>query len=698
MNVNDTIRLLIVHDSRNEAERLVSMLSNAGRATRAQYVESEEGLVKLLQEQVWDLLIAHSAAINVDSSATIRQIKRLNKDVPVILLTNQEGPQAVVDGLRLGAVDTVLLDQDQHLLLVMQRELANREQRKDKRKAERQFKEAEQRSQLLLDSSRDGIAYVQDGMYLYANQSYAEAFGYSDADDIDCMSIVDMVADEDQASIKQFLKNFSIKGDDAESCDFRFHGLREDGSPTAVKVSVANALYEDEYCIQFLIKAKQVNDEELEAELKKVKNQDLVTGLYNRLYLTEQLEHALSQSVDNETTSSLLYIEIDKFFKVIQEQVGVTGSDIVIADLADRIKSHCDSKQTLARFSDDAFMLLAPGKSADDALAQAEKIRQDINDHIIDVEGKTIQATVSVGVSLINETTSKADVVIDQSLRACESYNRTHDDEGNSVSLFEPEVVEGAEVVVDVAKMVQSALDNNNFKLLFQPIISLRGSEDGFYEVLLRMQGEDAEDISPNSFLESASEIGATTKIDRWVILESIKVLSKHRASGSKTRMLINISRDSLCDKTLIPWLAVAFKAAKIPTDSVVFQVSETDVTNYLNDAKAFFKGLSKIKCLSSISNFGCSLNPFNTLKHAPCDYVKVHGSFTMDIQNNNESPELLSKLISDLLELDKVTVVPFVENASVLSSLWQTGVHYIQGHYLQAPSSDMNYDFNMEE
>ena len=204
MNVNDTIRLLIVHDSRDEAERLISMLSNAGRATRAQYVESEEGLVKLLQEQVWDLLIAHSAATNVDSSATIRQIKRLNKDVPVILLTNQEGPQAVVDGLKLGAVDTVLLDQDQHLLLVMQRELVNRAQRKDKRKAERQFKESEQRSQLLLDSSRDGIAYVQDGMYLYANQSYAEAFGYSDADDIDCMSIIDMVADEDQGSIKQF--------------------------------------------------------------------------------------------------------------------------------------------------------------------------------------------------------------------------------------------------------------------------------------------------------------------------------------------------------------------------------------------------------------------------------------------------------------------------------------------------------------
>jgi EAL domain-containing protein (putative c-di-GMP-specific phosphodiesterase class I) len=213
------------------------------------------------------------------------------------------------------------------------------------------------------------------------------------------------------------------------------------------------------------------------------------------------------------------------------------------------------------------------------------------------------------------------------------------------------------------------------------------------------MKGEaDGEDISPNSFLASADEIGATTKIDRWVILESIKVLSKHRAKGAKTRMLINISRQSLCDSTLLPWLGVAFKAAKLPADSIVFQMSETDITNHLNDAKAFFEGLAALKCLTSISNFGCSLNPFNTLQHASPDFIKVHGSFTLDIQNNDESPETLSKLISDLLELDKLTIVPFVENASVLSSLWQTGVHYIQGHYLQAPSADMTYDFNMEE
>jgi len=149
--------------------------------------------------------------------------------------------------------------------------------------------------------------------------------------------------------------------------------------------------------------------------------------------------------------------------------------------------------------------------------------------------------------------------------------------------------------------------------------------------------------------------------------------------------------------ESLLPWLGVAFKAAKLPTDAIVFQVHEADVTNHLNAAKAFAEGLQKLKTYLSICNFGCSLNPFNTIKHVPATLIKIDGSFTTDIQNNNANPETLINLIEQLHTDNKITVVPFVENASVLSTLWQAGAHYIQGHYLQEPTQNMSYDFNME-
>src|SRR5690554_6469822 len=182
MDPNETIRLLILNDSRSEAERLTSMLHNAGRPSRAQHVDSDERLGKLLQEQTWDLLIGHDKTTSVSPESAIRQIRRLNRDVAVILQTDEEGSTAIVEGMKLGAVDVVRLDEDQHLLLVIQREMDNREQRQQRRIADRRFREAERRSQALLDSSRDAIAYVQDGLYLYANESFAELFGYDDRD------------------------------------------------------------------------------------------------------------------------------------------------------------------------------------------------------------------------------------------------------------------------------------------------------------------------------------------------------------------------------------------------------------------------------------------------------------------------------------------------------------------------------------
>jgi len=308
MTTNDTIRLLILNNQRSEAERLISMLHASGHPCRAQHVESEEALVKLLQEQSWDLLIGNSNTASPNPQTAIKQIRRLNKDVPVILQyedDEDENPFAVVEGLRIGAADVVNLDDDQHLLLVIDRELANREQRQARRNTDRRFREAERRSQQLLDSSRDAIAFIQDGLYLYANESFAELFGYQNKEDIEAMPIMDMVASQDQVRLKNFLKDFTFKGEEAESSSLGFTGLTQKGEETHVALEVSLVTYDEEPCIQFLARAAMgtastANNEELEAQLKQIKWQDLVTGVYNRQYVLNQLDHIIDTVDENQ--------------------------------------------------------------------------------------------------------------------------------------------------------------------------------------------------------------------------------------------------------------------------------------------------------------------------------------------------------------------------------------------------------------
>lgn len=697
MDPNETIRLLILNDSREEAERLISMLHNAGRPNRAQHVANEETLAKLLQEQAWDLLIGHDQTTGVSPQVAAKQIRRLNRDVPIVLLTDDDTGAAVVEGLKLGAVDVVRLDEDQHLLMVIQRELENREQRQLRRLADRRFREAERRSQQLLDSSRDAIAYVQDGLYLYANESFAELFGYADKDEIDCLPIMDMVADKDQKTLKSFLKDFTLKGDEAENTRLEFEGVRHDGKTAHIGLEVARATFDEEPCIQFLARARQAeHTEKLEAQINEIKWQDLATGLYNRQYLVEHLEKLIdTESDQGGHESSLLYIDIDNYAEQVHASFGLAGADIVLGDLAALLREKIQERELLTRFGDSTFTLLIPDITADSAVTRAELLRQAIEDHIVDVEGKTLQLTASVGLSLINETSSSAETAIDQAINAADKVRL--EEKGNAVRLYEPEMTADERQERDIAAEVQHALDNDRFRLLFQPIIALRGSGEEYYEVLLRMLNDQGEDVAPKQFLETAAKMGVSSKIDRWAILESIKMLSQHRTKGNKTKLILNLSRQSLCDESLPPWLTVAFKAAKLPSDSVVFQASEIDITNHLNAAKAFAESLKKLNTQMSISGFGCSLNPFNVFKHVDLGLVKVDGSFTQDIQDNNEQPDTLIGLIKDLNEENVVTVVPFVENASVLATLWQAGVHYIQGHYLQEPSDSMSYDFNME-
>lgn len=700
MTTTDTIRLLILNNQRSEAERLISMLHASGHPCRAQHVESEEALVKLLQEQSWDLLIGNSNTISPSPQAAIKQIRRLNKDVPTILQYenyDDESPFAVVEGLRIGAADVVNLDDDQHLLLVIDRELANREQRQARRNTDRRFREAERRSQQLLDSSRDAIAFIQDGLYLYANESFAELFGYKDKDDIEAMPIMDMVAEQDQLRLKNFLKDFTFKGEEAESSSLGFTCITHDGEETHVTLEVSLVTYDEEPCIQFLARAASntistANNEELEAQLKQIKWQDLVTGVYNRQYLLNQLDHIID-TVDEKQYYCLFYIELDKFGDRVKNIFGMTGADLALIDIATLLRAKANTTDTIARLSDSTFAIISPNVKADAAVNRGLQLCKDLEGHIIEIDHKTLQITCSIGISLINETTTSTNTVIEQARTAMEKINSK---DGNSAMLFEPDAPTHG-LKIDISTTIQQALTNDRFRLLFQPIISLRGSDEEYYEVYLRMMDENANAISPTHFLEAAANMSVATKIDRWVILESIKMLSQHRAKGNKTKLIVNIGRQSLCDESLLPWLAVAFKAAKLSADSIVFQAQEIDVTNHLNAAKHFAEGLEKLKTSFAISNFGCSLNPFTTLSHVPASMIKVDGSFTTDIQNNNESPETLIQLIEKLNAESKITLVPFVENASVLSTLWQAGAHYIQGHYLQEPSQGMTYDFNME-
>ncbi len=682
-----TIRLLLLEDSQNEAERLVSLFRNAGNATRVHRLTSADDLIQALQHS-WDLLISAPSSEALEVSEAINAIRRHAKDIPVIQLLADNDSDSVTEALMLGAQDALPQGEDERLVLVAKRELANLEERRARRMAEVALREAEKRCQLLLESSVDAITYVHDGMHIYANRTYLELFAYEDAEELEGMPMIDLIGSADQGSFKDFLKNYQNAEGIAElTCS----GVKADGQTFQARMSFSPATYDGEPCTQVVIRAEGTNAE-LEEKLREISSQDLVTGLYNRIYFLELMDAAAERAVNAGQPASLAYIRVDRYAPLLAE-VGLAGIDLLLTDLANLLRAHFPADAQLARFGDDVFAVLQPGKTPEQCQETLAALLRKVEGHLFDVSGRTAQTTLSIGVAGVTEKTPKAQEVVDRAHRCADELS-----EGNTLKLFNPaDELAAAASRGNVIAMVQQALENNSFRLLFQPIISLRGDNFEHYEVLLRLLSPQGEEVPPPDFLHAAKEAGLGERIDRWVILNSIKLLADHRSKGHNTRLFVHLSSASLQDQTLLPWLSVALKAARLPSDSLVFQFSEPDAIAYLKQAKHVTQGLAELHCKVALSQFGCSLNPFNTLKHLQVDFVKVDGSFSQDL-SNPDNQEALKTLLASLHAQAKLTIVPYVESASVLATLWQAGVNYIQGYYLQGPSQSMNYDFAADD
>ena len=693
---NETIFLLILDKSENDAEKMISLLRNAGIPTRAKRIESEEDLITALEEQVWDLFLAREKEADFDIDQALVLIKQKDRDIPFIVLSQQYNAESVAKHLKAGAKDAVPFDEESHIVVVIRRELASRKDRKNLRMMETQIRDAEHRCELLLDSSKDAIAYISDGMHIYANSSYLQFLGYDDIDEMICVPVLDTFNTESQAKFKEISKPFSSDDKPNDSPLTPCTSIRENGTEISVTMSLSAATFDGESCMQIIIRPEQDNAE-LAEKLKELSQQDLLTGLYNRQYFMQQLHSIKEAALIDNTHYAVLYLSIDNFQK-IKTELGMADADLVLRDLAHLLSDQINDKHYLARLSDDVFGIISTSRNSDHALEISKEYCKLVDEHLFEVSGKTIQITLSIGITLVTENAPSVNDILGRAQTAAqEVLSQEENENGNGVRLYAPKSDKPLDNLDSAADLIQSALDEDKFKLLFQPIISLRGQGEEHYEAFIRMLNDEGEEISPYDFLPPTGPSQMANKIDKWVILQTIKHLSEHRSQGHDTKLFINLTAETLQDKTFTSWLNVALKAARLPGDSLIFQISENNAITYMKQAKEFAKSLNTLHCKVSINQFGHALKPFNLLKHLEPEYVKLEGSFTKDMMKNEEAKENAKEMIQTLQSMGKITIVPLVESASLLSTLWQAGVNYIQGYYLQAPSSEMNYDFTDE-
>ncbi|HEY0634411.1 MAG TPA: PAS domain-containing protein, partial [Gammaproteobacteria bacterium] len=201
----EVLQLIVIDDSSNDAETISNMLRNAGTAVRAERVEDDEDLRAQLTGHPWDMILTKPNITYLAASEALAVVKQLEQDVPLVVIADGADEDELLAILKAGARDTVRLSEPARLQHTLLREYGDLLLRRRQRSCEAMLQLASTRAQALVNASRDAIAYVHDGMHIYANESYLNMFGYSTLEEIEGMPIMNMVKSSDHGKFKEFL-------------------------------------------------------------------------------------------------------------------------------------------------------------------------------------------------------------------------------------------------------------------------------------------------------------------------------------------------------------------------------------------------------------------------------------------------------------------------------------------------------------
>ncbi|MET1256619.1 EAL domain-containing protein [Aliikangiella maris] len=679
-----TIHLLLLEPSSNQAEVIINSLRNRGFAVRATQVLTTEELAQALEKGVSDLLLANLAHTSLPAKQAIEQIVTYGRDIPCIVMMESHDDKILTDAMGYGAVDGVSANNLQLLCLKVERELNSLQTRRKKTQAELALKATEKRCTLLLDNSQDAIAYVHDGMHVYANNAYLELFGFNDHDELMCVPALDMIARESQDEFRQYLKTMAATSDNQS---FTFSGVKSDMSEFEAIMTLSTANYDEEVCTQLLIRPAADNAE-LEEKLKELSAQDTLTDLFNRNYLNEQLHLAIETANEKGDIFNVLYIEYDQYSKILSEY-GIAGVDQITIDCAKWLSEQVPDEFKLARVGDHAFCFIMPNNSRIKAREMADKLCRSISQELFDVEGHTIKITFSIGICPIGEGSDDAAQILSDAHSAC---NRV---ESNGVKVFNKAIRDaGNEQDIKLLEKVQDAIDTGRVQLLFQPIVKLHGEEKAIYQVQLRLKDENGKVMDSSKVFPLAKAAGLGEKLDRWIIKQSLKSILVQKVANN-TQLIINLSSVSLIDQTLVSFIEKAVAASQLPRSSIIFQIEESDAANHLKRVITLCGELRQKGYTLCLSGFGNNPEQRTLIEQLDVDFVKITENKAKDIPKNSEVEEEVIQLLDEIHARDKHSIIPMVEEAAMLAALWPMNVKYIQGFYLQRPSEKMDYDFS---
>jgi diguanylate cyclase (GGDEF)-like protein/PAS domain S-box-containing protein len=442
------------------------------------------------------------------------------------------------------------------------------------------------------------------------------------------------------------------------------------------------------------ILAAAIARSEAEAAIRYQALHDAVTGLPNRILFEDRLTRVLATARRHHRSLAVLFLDLDNF-KRVNDSLGHAVGDEVLQAVARRMSACLRVEDTLARFGGDEFVILMPeiGREEDwslvvDRIARALRLP-------LEMSGRSIVITVSVGVAIggaLDPTKDAQALVRDADLAMYAAKQRGP----GRREVFEKRMYDAAVQRLDLIGDLHQALERQEFRVHFQPIVSLRDRTIVGLEALVRWDHPWHGLLLPASFLPLAEETGLMIPLGRWVLRQACRSLAGWQRSNPANRAMyvsVNLSSQEVHDPDLVSSVRSVLADTGIPPDTLVLEMTEGVLLGTEDEALERVHELRGLGIKLAVDDFGTGYSALSYLQRLPVDILKIDKAFVDRLGDDEDQERLLNGIIKLAHDMNLATVAEGIETPEQAQALQRLQAELGQGFHYSKPASPEEID-----
>ena len=670
------VPLIVLSATRDPVEAINGMLRRAGEPAHCTWIPALRDLGDALT-QINPELVVHVMADEQELEAVVAIRDQLAPSVPILALAQEADEAQIAGALMLGARDLASLAHPERLQAVMMRELESFRARRTLDAAMRAAQDARGQLETVLERSNDAIVQVQEGIVTEVNPAWLELFGVEDG--IAGQPVMDLFEESSHPALRGAFAA-CLQGRWSGEHTLRANALPADGSILPVEIALAVGEYEGETCIRLVVPSAPRAP--AYAEPRPAEGPAQSADAYG-LPLRRELLQALGERLATRPSGGvrcLAVVKLDKF-ATLERVIGVTASEEVVAEFVRLLRETVRPKELIGRLGGMLFLVLLERGNENDISAWAEQLLVRVQKHVMRIRDKAVSATCTIGLSTVSPGRAGLDAVVADALEACrkgssrggnQSVASDHADTESRVASYDKVWV----------KHIKAALMENRFRLVQQPIASLRGEDPGMYDVLVRMIDTQGKEVLPSEFMAAAARNDLMKNIDRWVVGASLSFAAQKKPEC----LFVRLSRETIKDDTFLDWLDNHLRSSKAEPARLCFQVTEENAASYVPQVKALANALRQRRLRFALESFGGGRDSLGLLDSVPLDFVKIDGAVIQGLAADPQLQQRVRTLVEVAQRRSVQTIAERVEDANTMAVLWQLGVQFIQGYFVNEP------------